>query len=81
MNLPNQVVQIEPKRIKKIPIDSKRIKKKQKDSKEGKYSCKALDCSSWMAKKANGPCTPGPPKFKELDAPALLERLTRVISF
>ena len=44
------------KRLQKVPKDSKRIKKIQKnpkDSKEGNYSCKALNCSSWMAKKAN----------------------------
>ena len=56
----------------KAPKDSKRIKKIQKnpkDSKEGKYRCKALNRSSWMAKKAN---IPPSLKFKELDAPALL---------
>ena len=63
-------------RIQKIPKESKRFQKIPKDSKEGKYSCKALNCSSYMAKKANGPPR-NLPEFKELDAPALLGRLKR----
>ena len=38
--------------------------------------CKEINCSSWIAKKANGPL-PEPPKFKELDVPALHGRLKR----
>ena len=42
-----------PKRFQRIPKESKRFQKIAKDAKDGKCSCKALNCSSWMAKKAN----------------------------
>ena len=54
----------ESKWFQKITESSKRIKKFQKtpkDSKEGKYSCKALNWSSWIAKKANVP-----PKIRQI---------------
>ena len=42
-----------PKTSQRIQKESKKFQKIAKDSRDGKCSCKVLNCSSWMAKKAN----------------------------
>ena len=72
------------KRLQKVPNDSERFQTLSKDSKiskmfqkilkefiEGKYSCKALNSLSRIAKNFNVSPTPLPdlPEFKKLEVP------------